>query len=58
MIRFAKSVTVNAEINGRKISLIGFISALVIFISLPTFSIQVKKFEKYIMPINPKSPVL
>ena len=50
--------TVSEIVRGIKISFIGLRVAPLKFMSLPTFKKQVKKFEKYIIPIKPKSPVL
>ena len=53
-----KISTKNSEVTrGRKNCDKRLILASVTFISLLRFKIQVKAFEKYIIPINPRSPV-
>ena len=52
----ASRVTVNAEIRGSKISYKNLNFAPLILSSLLTFKRQVKRFEKYIITIKPRSP--
>ena len=54
---FESKATVKAETRGMIISPKSFNFALLIFISLEICKRQVKRFEKYIITINPLSPV-